>query len=41
MSLGSGLTLMAVVFLAMWVLFFVVSELIIRRGDRRTRKESE
>lgn len=39
MSLASGLILMAVIFVAVWVLFLVVSELIIRRGDRRERKD--
>ncbi|HEX3590399.1 MAG TPA: hypothetical protein VHV74_12280 [Pseudonocardiaceae bacterium] len=38
MSLASGLVLMAVIFFATWVLFVVVSELIIRR-DRHGREE--
>ena len=38
MSIAHGLTLMAVVFLAVWLLFFVVSESIIRR-ERRSGKD--
>lgn len=38
MSMAGGLLLMAALFLAMWVLFFVVSEAIIRR-ERRVRKD--
>jgi hypothetical protein len=34
MSLANGLLLMAAIFLATWVVFLVVSELIIRRGRR-------
>lgn len=38
MSIAHGLLLMAAVFFAMWVVFAVVSELIIRR-DRRAGKD--
>lgn len=38
MSLAHGLLLMAAVFLAVWVLFVVVSETIVRR-DRRSGKD--
>ena len=38
MTIAHGLLLMAAVFLAMWVLFAVVSETIIRR-DRRSGKD--
>lgn len=37
MSMANGLLLMAVLFFAMWVLFFLVSELIIRRDRREGR----
>ncbi|HET6504268.1 MAG TPA: hypothetical protein VFG87_26255 [Amycolatopsis sp.] len=38
MNIAHGLLLMAVVFFAVWVLFAVVSETIIRR-DRRSGKD--
>lgn len=38
MTLGHGLLLMALIFVAMWVLFVLVSELIIRR-ERRAGKD--